>query len=143
MMSLLVEAAPILFGYIAKLIAIKSKASSDMQKLQIQALNANAAQINAARDQSNKESPMAALTRRIVVFCLLGFVGFYLIAGAFLDVPTIVPIIHKATTFLGIFEITPERIEYLSVNGLLKHVEIFEAFMLMIKFWFGGQLGKA
>lgn len=141
MITLLTNVAPIIFGFIMKLVAIKSKASSDMQKLQIQALNANAEQINSARAFSEKESPWAAMNRRVIIFVLLGIIVFTQVAPVFLDVPTVIPTIIKGTSFLG-FDITPDKIEYITVKGMLKLDEVFKWTTLIVEFYFGAQLAK-
>lgn len=141
MITLLTNVAPIIFGFIMKLVAIKSKASSDMQKLQIQALNANAEQINSARAFSEKESPWAAMNRRVIIFVLLGIIVFTQVAPVFLDVPTVIPTLIKGTSFLG-FDITPDKIEYITVKGMLKLDEVFKWTTLIVEFYFGSQLAK-
>ena len=141
MISLLTNIAPIVFGFIMKLVAIKSKAAGDMQKLQIQALNANAEQINSARAFSEKESPWAAMNRRVIIFVLLGIIVFTQVAPVFLDVPTVIPTIIKGTSFLG-FDITPDKVEYITVKGMLKLDEVFKWTTLIVEFYFGSQLAK-
>lgn len=141
MISLLTNVAPIIFGFIMKLVAIKSKAAGDMQKLQIQALNANAEQINSARAFSEKESPWAAMNRRVIIFVLLGIIVFTQVAPVFLDVPTVIPTLIKGTSFLG-FDITPDKIEYITVKGMLKLDEVFKWTTLIVEFYFGAQLAK-
>ncbi len=141
MIDLIVSLSPVLLGFFTKLVAIRSKAASDTLKLSILANKTEGENLMQAREQSNKESPYAAFTRRVVVFSLLGMVAFYLFAGAFLDVPTVVPVIHEGISFLG-FQLTNNEIEYITVKGLLKHPEIFEGFTLMLKFWFGSQFAK-
>ena len=141
MISLLTNIAPIILGFVMKLVAIKSKAAGDMQKLQIQALNANAEQINSARAFSEKESPWAAMNRRVIIFVLLGIIVFTQVAPVFLDVPTVIPTIIKGTSFLG-FDITPDKVEYITVKGMLKLDEVFKWTTLIVEFYFGAQLAK-
>jgi len=141
MISLLTNIAPIILGFVMKLVAIKSKAAGDMQKLQIQALNANAEQINSARAFSEKESPWAAMNRRVIIFVLLGIIVFTQVAPVFLDVPTVIPTIIKGTSFLG-FDITPDKVEYITVKGMLKLDEVFKWTTLIVEFYFGSQLAK-
>ena len=141
MIELLTGLAPVILGFITKLMAVRSKAQSEALNLAILAHKSQSEALSQAREQSNKESPYAAFTRRVVVFTLLGFIGFYLLAGAFLDVPTIVPVVREGISFLG-FQLTSDEVEYITVRGLLKHKEVFEAFTLMIQFWFGAQFAK-
>jgi len=141
MITLLTSVAPIIMGFLMKLMAIKSKASSDMQKLQIQALNARAGEIDSARSFSEKESPWAAMNRRVIIFVLLGIIVFTQVAPVFLDVPTVIPTIIKGTSFLG-FTISPDQIEYVTVKGMLKLDEVFKWTTLIVEFYFGAQLAK-
>ena len=141
MLSLLINVAPNLLGFIAKLIALKSQAASDTQKLMIQSLQVRKESINMARDRADKESPMAAWNRRIIILVILGLVIFTQVAPVWLDVPTVVPTIVKGFSFLGI-QLTPDVIEYATVEGLLKMEEIFQWATMIIEFYFGAQLAK-
>ena len=49
MIGLLTNIAPIFIGFVMKLVAIKSKAATDLQKLQLEALSARAGQVDSAR----------------------------------------------------------------------------------------------
>ncbi len=141
MISLLTNVAPIIMGFIMKLMAIKSKAATDLQKLQIEALSARAGEIDKAREAAKSESPWAALNRRVIIFVLLGIIVFTQVAPVFLDVPTVIPTIIKGTSFLG-FDITPDKIEYITVKGMLKLDEVFKWTTIIVEFYFGAQLAK-
>jgi len=141
MISLLTNVAPIIMGFIMKLVAIKSKAATDLQKLQIEALSARAAEVDKAREAAKSESPWAALNRRVIIFVLLGIIVFTQVAPVFLDVPTVIPTIIKGTSFLG-FDITPDKIEYITVKGMLKLDEVFKWTTIIVEFYFGAQLAK-
>ena len=141
MITLITNVAPIFLGFLMKLVAIRSKSQSDLQKLQIQALSVNAGQIDSARVFAEKESPWSALNRRIIIFVLLGIIVFTQVAPVFLDVPTVIPTIIKGTSFLG-FDITPDKIEYITVNGMLKLDEVFKWTTIIVEFYFGAQLAK-
>ena len=82
-MGILTHLIPIALGFFAKLMAIKSKQSHDEQKLMLQALSAKSKQIDNARDQSNKESSMAAWNRRFLIIVILALVAVYPLAGIF------------------------------------------------------------
>ena len=140
-MALFINIAPIILGFIAKLIALKSQAASDAQKLMIQSLQVRNDSINMARDRADKESPMAAWNRRIIILVILGLVIFTQVAPVWLDVPTVVPTIVKGFSFLG-FQLTPDVVEYATVEGLLKMEEIFQWATMIIEFYFGAQLAK-
>jgi len=141
MISLLTNVAPIIMGFIMKLMAIKSKAATDLQKLQIEALSARAGEIDKAREAAKSESPWAALNRRVIIFVLLGIIVFTQVAPVFLDVPTVIPTLIKGSSFLG-FDITPDKIEYITVKGMLKLDEVFKWTTIIVEFYFGAQLAK-
>jgi len=124
-----------------KLIAIKSKAAQDSLNLAIMANKSNADIINQAREQSNKESPMAALNRRVIIFVILSLIVFSLIAPVVFDIPTAVPIVHEGFSFLG-FQFTADEVEYQLVSGLIKYDEIWAFASTIINFYFGSQLAK-
>ncbi len=140
MIALLTNIIPIALGFFAKLTALKSQAASDNQKLMIEALSAKAGIIDSAREQSNKESPWAALNRRVIIFVILFLVALYPLSGI-IGIDTVIPVVEKGFSFLGI-EITPDQTEYITVSGLLKFPEIFGWAQLIIEFYFGAQLAK-
>jgi hypothetical protein len=141
MMALLTNVAPILLGFLAKLFALKSQAASDNQKLMIQSLQVRNDSINQARDRADKESPMAAWNRRIIILVILGLVIFTQVGPVYFDVPTVIPTIVKGASILG-FQLTPDVIEYVTVEGMLKFDEIFQWATMIIEFYFGAQLAK-
>jgi len=141
MMALLTNVAPIILGFVAKLFALKSQAASENQKLMIQSLQVRNDSINQARDRADKESPMAALNRRVIIFVILGLVIFTQVAPIWFDVPTVIPTIVKGASILG-FQLTPDVVEYVTVEGMLKFDEIFRWATMIIEFYFGAQLAK-
>ena len=141
MMALLTNVAPIILGFVAKLFALKSQAASENQKLMIQSLQARNESINQARDRADKESPMAAMNRRIIILVILGLVIFTQVAPVVFNVPTVIPTIIEGFSFLGL-QFTPDVIEYATVDGLLKMDEIFGWATMIIEFYFGAQLAK-
>jgi hypothetical protein len=140
-MTLFTSIAPILLGFIAKLIALKSQAAAENQKLMIQSLQVRNDAINQARDRADKESPMAAWNRRIIILVILGLVIFTQVGPVYFDVPTVIPTIVKGASILG-FQLTPDVIEYVTVEGMLKFDEIFQWATMIIEFYFGAQLAK-
>jgi len=141
MMALLTNIAPIILGFVAKLFALKSQAAAENQKLMIQSLQVRNDSINMARDRADKESPMAAMNRRVIIFVILGLVIFTQVGPVYFDVPTVIPNIVKGFSFLG-FQFTPDVVEYATVEGLLKMDEIFRWATMIIEFYFGAQLAK-
>ena len=141
MIGFLTNVAPIALGFIAKLFALKSQAAQEQQKLMIQSLQVRNDSINMARDRADKESPMAALNRRVIIFVILALVIFTQVAPVFWDIPTVIPTVIEGFDVLG-FQITPDVIEYVSVEGMLKFDEIFGWATMIIEFYFGAQLAK-
>jgi hypothetical protein len=137
----LTNIAPIILGFLGKLLALKSQASQENQKLMIQSLHVRNDSINQARDRADKESPMAAWNRRIIILVILSLVIFTQVAPVFLDVPTVIPTVIKGASFFGL-QLTPDVIEYVTVEGMLKFDEIFKWATMIIEFYFGAQLAK-
>ena len=65
--------------------------------------------INQARQMAEKESPMAAMNRRVIIFVILALVIFTQVAPVIFNVPTIVPTVKEGWSILGMFQITPDR----------------------------------
>jgi len=143
MIGLLTNIAPIILGFVAKLFALKSQAASENQKLMIQSLQVRNDSINQARDRADKESPMAALNRRVIIFVILALIIFTQVAPVWFDVPTVIPTIVEGTKILG-FQITPDIVEYVTIQAgsVLKMDEIFGWATMIIEFYFGAQLAK-
>ena len=140
-MSLFVNVLPIIGGFLMKLIAIKSQQSADNTKQMMDVFASRSQSLETARIQANKESPMASLNRRVIIFVILSLVVFTQVAPVMLDVPTVIPTVIKGFSFLG-FELTPDRVEYVTVQGMLKLQEVFSWATLIIEFYFGAQLAK-
>ena len=141
MIALLTNIAPIILGFVAKLFALKSQAAAENQKLMIQSLQVRNDSINQARDRADKESPMAAMNRRVIIFVILGLVIFTQVGPVYFDVPTVIPTVIKGFSLLG-FQLTPDPIEHATVEGLLKMDEIVRWASIIIEFYFGAQLAK-
>ena len=140
MIGLLTSAAPIALGFFAKLFAMRQHANAEQQKLMIQAMQANNASINMARDMAAKESPFAAMNRRIIILVILGLlvaIQFAPIAG--LD--TVIPTVQEGFSILGI-QLTPDTTTYETVSGMVKNPEVYAFAELIISFFFGSQLAK-
>jgi hypothetical protein len=143
MMTLLTNIAPIALGFIGKLFALKSQAAQENQKLMMQQFAVRDKSINDARDRADKESPMAALNRRVIIFVILSLIIFTQVAPVFFNVPTVVPTVIEGASILG-FELTPDTIEYVTVQAgaVLKFDEVFAWATMIIEFYFGAQLAK-
>ena len=141
MIGFLTKVAPIALGLVDKLSELKRQAAQEQQKVMIQNLQVRNDSINMARDRADKESPMAAMNRRIIILTILALVIFTQVAPVFWDIPTVIPTVIEGFDVLG-FQITPDVIEYVSVEGMLKFDEIFGWATMIIEFYFGAQLAK-
>ena len=141
MIGFLTNIAPIALGFVAKLLALKSQAAQEQQKLMIQNLQVRNDSINQARGRADKESPMAAMNRRIIILTILALVIFTQVAPVFWDIPTVIPTVIEGFNVLG-FQLTPDVVEYVTVEGMLKFDEIFGWATMIIEFYFGAQLAK-
>ena len=140
MMTLFTNVLPILAGFLMKLFAMNQQAKQDAQKMQLEALAARSVEIDKARDQANKESPMAAMNRRIIILTILGLIIFAQIAPPLMDIKTTIPVIEKSEGFLGFF--SGETTSFIEVGGLVKYDEVFKWASMIIEFYFGAQLAK-
>jgi|TARA_R100001463_G_scaffold120259_1_gene176274 hypothetical protein len=143
MIGFITNVAPIALGFLAKLIALRSQANQENQKLMIESLQVRNDSINMARDRADKESPMAAWNRRIIILVILGLIIFTQVAPVFFNVPTVVPTLIEGFNFFG-FQLTPDQIEYVTVQAgaVLKLEEVFSWATMIIEFYFGAQLAK-
>ena len=141
MISLLTNIAPILGGFLMKLFALNQQAKNEQHTQMLDAFAARSQSIQDARAAASKESPMAALNRRLIIWVMLALIVVYVLAPIMFDVSTAVPIITEGFSFLG-FDITPETVEYRMVTGLVKYDEVFEWTSLIVEMYFGSSLAK-
>ena len=141
MMSLLTNIAPILGGFLMKLFALNQQAKQEQQKQMLDVFAARSQNLEQAREQSNKESPMAAMNRRVIIFVILGLVVFTQVAPVLWNVQTVIPTVQEGFSLLG-FQVTPDEVEYVTVKGMLKLTEVFEWATMIVEFYFGAQLAK-
>jgi len=141
MITLLTSILPIALGFFAKLTALNFQAKQETQKLQMKVLMAREKSIDSARSAAEKESPMAALNRRLIIWVMLFLIVIYVMAPLFMDIPTAIPIVQEGFSFLG-FQITPDVIEYEMVRGLIKYDEVFAWTSLIVEMYFGASIAK-
>ena len=143
MIGFLTTVAPIMLGFVGKLFALKQQAAAENQKLMMQQFAAKDKSINDARDRADKESPMAAMNRRVIILVILALIIFTQIAPVIFDVPTVIPTVIEGTSFFGI-TFVPDVIEYVTIQAgsVLKMDEIFGWATMIIEFYFGAQLAK-
>jgi len=140
MIGLLTSVAPIALGFFAKLFAMKQHANAEQQKLMIQAMNAQNQSINMARDMAAKESPFAAMNRRIIILVILGILVTIQFAPLF-GLDTVIPTVTEGFSILGM-KLTPDTTTYEVVSGMVKHGEAYAFAEMIISFFFGSQLAK-
>ena len=143
MIVLLTNIAPIALGFLAKLFALKQHAASENQKLMMQQFQAKNDSLDKAHARAEKESPMAALNRRVIIFVILALIVFTQVAPPLMNIPTVVPTVVEGFSFLGI-KFVPDVIEYVTVQAgsVLKLDEVFGWATMIIEFYFGAQLAK-
>lgn len=139
MIEIMTSMLPILTGFISRLIADGLKQKSENQKLMIQAMSANNKAIDKAREYAAKESPAAAFTRRVIFFMILGFIAVYVLAPVLFNTQTVIPVIDKGVSFLGL-TITEDTTSYITVEGMVKYDEIFQWASQIIAFYVGSQI---
>ena len=132
-----------MLGFVGKLFALKQQAAAENQKLMMQQFAVRDKSINDARDRADKESPMAAMNRRVIILVILALIIFTQIAPVIFDVPTVIPTVIEGTSFFGI-TFVPDVIEYVTIQAgsVLKMDEIFGWATMIIEFYFGAQLAK-
>jgi len=139
MIEIVTTLLPVITGFVARLVADGMKQKSEQQKLMIQAMSANNKAIDKAREYAVKESPYAAFTRRVIFFVILGLVCVYVLAPVLFDTPTVIPVIDKGISFLGL-TITEDSTSYITVEGMVKYDEIFQWASQIIAFYVGSQI---
>jgi len=141
MLNLLINLIPVVLGFLAKLTAIKTQLAADNQRLMVEALMVRSEAINQARESERKESPYSAFTRRVFIFVVLGLVVFMVVAPALFDIKTVIPVLEKGFSFLGI-KLSPDRTEYITVEGMLLLEEVRAVFVMIAEMFFGSTLAK-
>jgi hypothetical protein len=143
MMTLFTNIAPIMLGFIGKLFALKQQAAAENQKLMMQQFAAKGKSIDSARAAADKESPMAAMNRRVIILVILALIIFTQVAPVIWNVPTVIPTVTEGFSLLGI-TFVPDVIEYVTIQAgsVLKMDEIFGWATMIIEFYFGAQLAK-
>jgi len=132
---------PILGGFLMKLFALNQQAKQEQQTQMLDAFAARSQSVQEARVAASKESPMAAVNRRVIIFVILGLVVFTQIAPVLWNVETVIPTVREGISLLG-FSVTPDEVEYVTVKGMLKLTEVFEWATMIVEFYFGAQLAK-
>ena len=132
-----------MLGFVGKLFALKQQAAAENQKLMMEQFAAKDKSINSARAAADKESPMAAMNRRVIILVILALIIFTQVAPVIFDVPTVIPTVIEGSSFFGI-TFVPDVIEYVTIQAgsVLKMDEIFGWATMIIEFYFGAQLAK-
>lgn len=143
MITILSNLAPILLGFVSKLIALRSQAATDQQKMLLEAFAAKNDALNSLRDRESKEPVSAALNRRLLILMILGLVIFVQVYPAIMELPTTIEHTVKGIDLFGIFQLTPDQVEYITVEGVVKHPEIWTWGATLIEFYLGSQVAKS
>ena len=132
-----------MLGFVGKLFALKQQAAAENQKLMMEQFAVKDKSINSARAAADKESPMAAMNRRVIILVILALIIFTQVAPVIWNVPTVIPTVIEGSSILG-FKLTPDIIEYVTIQAgsVLKMDEIFGWATMIIEFYFGAQLAK-
>ena len=141
MMTILTSIAPILGGFLMKLFALNQQAKAEQHTQMLDAFAARSNSIEQARVAASKESPIAALNRRLIIWVMLALIVIYVTAPLMFNIQTAVPIVTEGFSFLG-FDITSDTVEYEMVSGLIKYDEIFGWTSLIVEMYFGASLAK-
>jgi hypothetical protein len=143
MTSLITHLAPLLVGFFTKLLAIKSQGATDSLQLSIRANAVAAANLGSAREIAKEEGEGAKWFRRSIVFIVLAFVLIIIIVPPLFDIPLIIQMESKNTfSFLGLIEFGAGNDYFEEINGLLKFEEVFDWALMILEFYFGGQMAK-
>ena len=143
MLGFLTNVAPIMLAFVGKLFALKQQAAAENQKLMMQQFAVRDKSISDARAAADKESPMAAMNRRVIILVILALIIFTQVAPVMFDVPTVIPTVIEGTSFFGI-TFVPDVVEYIEIQAgsVLKMDEFFGWATMIIEFYFGAQLAK-
>ena len=87
-----------------------------------------------------KESPFAAMNRRIVILTVLGLLVTIQFAPV-MGLDTVMPTIKEGFSILG-FKLTADTTTYETVTGMVKNPEIYAFAEMILSFFFGSQLAK-
>lgn len=140
-MSLFItHALPMLAGYAMRLIAIIISNKQQQQARLLDALTKQTANRKNMYQLSQNESPKAARNRRIIILSVLSFIAFYVGIGLFTT--STIEVVEKGYSLFGLIPITNDSITHKTLSGVVVYKEIFEAFMIIIEFYMGGQLAK-
>ena len=139
-MGVLVNIIPVIIGFIAKLMAIKSQAATNTLNIAIEGLAAKENSIKSAREVAAVEGPGAKWFRRFMVTVLLALVTLYVVLPPLLDISLVIPVETTKEYLFGLFG-TSET-EFKTVQGLYKFEEIFAWTTMVLEFYFGAQIAK-
>ena len=143
MIGVITNLIPIAMGFITKLVAVNMQQKAEQQKMMLENMAARESSIDKAREQANKESPMAAMNRRIIFLTILFLIVIYVTAPLFFDIKTAIPVIEKGTSILG-FELTSDRTTYTIIDQgtMVKYDEVFRWAAMVVEFYVGTQAAK-
>lgn len=139
MFSGLVHLIPILVGFFAKLVALKSQDARVREELLIKGLSARTAVVEKAREH---QTPASNAARRVILFFLVFAISLSMLGYVLFDVPIFVEETVKSREYLfGLIGGT-ERTVWTKIEGIPSFEEIFTWMTILIEFWFGSQIAK-
>lgn len=141
MTTILTNLLPLAFGYIAKFMAIRAQVETDRTALLIKVNVAKEENLGAAREVADNEDKGAKVFRRTLVFVVLSFVLIIIVVPPMFDIPLVVQMKDTTSILYGLIEFDTN--EFKQINGLLKFTEIFDWSLMILEFYFGGQMAKA
>jgi len=130
-----------LLGSATKLMAQSQAARREEHKMILARQQAYESSLASARKM---DDGFAKATRRIIVLCLMGFIGWILLAPLF-GMQPVVPV-EVETGFralFGLIDTTHTTIEYQSYNGVVTPDWIRHAVLSIIAYYFGVGAAKA
>ncbi len=139
MIEALPHIASIAFGFLAKLIALKSEDAKNREQLM---LNALAAQQGAYTEARSYDTPSARANRRMLIWFIMVAVMASVLGYAVLDVPIYVEQVVKEPSYLFGLLGGGERIEWVKIEGIPTFQEIFQWGTMIFEMLFGAQLAR-
>ena len=139
MTALLTHGIPLILGFFAKFMALKSQDAKEIQERTLIALNAQAAEYKAVREF---QTPSANAARRTILLFLVAMVSTFVLGYAVFGVPVYVEQITEAQSYLLGLITTPATTEWIKIEGIPAFKSIFSWMAMIIEFWFGAQLAK-
>lgn len=142
MITLITNVLPIMLGYAMKFVAVLNAQKKRQSELKLLVFNKQTELASKRLESSQTESPASAWNRRFLLVIVMLLICFYVFIGL-TDVPMIVETIQKGYSLFGFIPITDDKIEYVTVKGILVFKDIFEWATIIIEMYFGAHFARA